>query len=244
MEKIVCNNYDLMSKAAAEIIKDKINSKKNAVLGLATGSTPVGTYKELINMYENDQVDFSEVRTVNLDEYIGLDGKDIHSYRYFMNDTLFDHININKENTHVPDGTAQDLSKEASDYDQMIDAIGGVDIQILGIGNNGHIAFNEPDKYLKLHTHVTDLTLDTINANKRFFDSPDDVPRKALTMGIGQIMKAKRILLLANGKNKAEALKGIFSNTITTDNPATLLQLHKDVTVIIDKELEEEINRK
>lgn len=158
-----------------------------------------------------------------------------------MNEKLFNHININKKNTFVPDGAADDIMEEAKNYDKMIDGLGGIDLQILGIGNNGHVAFNEPDDYLNVGTHVTRLTQNTIEANARFFDSMDDVPKEAITMGLGQIMKARKIILLANGINKAEAVKGLLSGKITTDNPATLLQLHRDVTLIIDREIADSI---
>lgn len=244
MKIIVAEDYNEMSRIAALNIKELVNSKNNAVLGLATGSTPIGTYENLINMNRNNEIDFSNVRTVNLDEYIGIDGSNSQSYRYFMNEKLFDHININRENTYVPNGCAEDIEKEAQNYDKMIDELGGIDLQILGVGNNGHIAFNEPDSYLNVGTHVTGLAENTIRANARFFKSMDEVPKKAITIGLGQIMKAKKIILLANGANKADAVKGLFSGKITTNNPATLLQLHKDVTIIIDKEIENEIKNK
>lgn len=241
MRIIVADNYEAMSKIAADNIQEVITEKNDAILGLATGSTPIGTYEELIKRYEEGKIDFSKIRTINLDEYIGLHPNHNQSYRYFMNEKLFNHININKENTYVPNGSAENIDEEAKNYDKIIENLGGIDIQILGIGNNGHIAFNEPDKALNVGTHVTSLAQNTIEANSRFFESLDDVPKKAVTMGIGQILKAKKILLLANGKNKAEAIKGILSGKITTDNPATMLQLHSDVTLIIDKEISDEI---
>ncbi|GEQ20423.1 glucosamine-6-phosphate deaminase [Clostridium butyricum] len=237
MKIIVADNYNAMSRAAALTIKELINKKHDAVLGLATGSTPIGTYDELIKMNKNDEIDFSDIKTVNLDEYIGLNENNNQSYRYFMNEKLFNHININKKNTFVPNGTSDNIEEEAKNYDKMIDELGGIDLQILGIGNNGHVAFNEPDSSLSVGTHITNLTQNTIEANARFFESMDDVPKKAITMGLGQIMKAKKIILLANGVNKADAVKGLLSGKITTDNPATLLQLHRDVTLIIDKEI-------
>ena len=237
MKIIVADNYNAMSRAAALTIKELINKKHDAVLGLATGSTPIGTYDELIKMNKNDEIDFSDIKTVNLDEYIGLNENNNQSYRYFMNEKLFNHININKKNTFVPNGTSDNIEEEAKNYDKMIDELVGIDLQILGIGNNGHVAFNEPDSSLSVGTHVTSLTQNTIEANARFFESMDDVPKKAITMGLGQIMKAKKIILLANGVNKADAVKGLLSGKITTENPATLLQLHCDVTLIIDKEI-------
>lgn len=239
MKLIVVENYDEMSKLAAENIRDLINKKPDAILGLATGSTPIGTYKELIKMNKNDEIDFSKVITINLDEYIGLGADHHQSYRYFMNENLFNHINIKKENTFVPNGLAKDLTEETLNYDKRINELGGIDLQILGIGNNGHIAFNEPDEFLNSGTHVTNLTESTINANSRFFSSVDEVPKTAITMGVGQIMKSRKILLLANGENKAEVVKEIFSGKITSKNPATMLQMHKDVTIIVDKTIAE-----
>ena len=235
MKLIVVENYEEMSRFAAENIKDVIAKKPNAILGLATGSTPVGTYKELIRMNKNSEVNFSEIRTVNLDEYVGLSEKDTQSYRYFMNENLFNHINIKKENTFVPNGLAKDIEEETKNYDRRIDELGGIDIQILGIGNNGHIAFNEPDDILTSGTHLTNLTESTIIANSRFFNSIDEVPKTAITMGLGQIMKSKKILLLVHGENKAEVVKEVLSGKITSKNPATMLQMHKDVTIIVDK---------
>lgn len=243
MNIIVADSYKEMSKIAATHIQQLVNEKENAVLGLATGSTPIGTYEELINLNKQGSIDFSNTRTVNLDEYIGLDGNHLQSYRYFMNDKLFNKINIKKENTYVPNGIAENIAEEARKYDEKIDELGGIDLQILGIGSNGHIAFNEPADSLKLNTHLTKLTEDTIKANARFFASLEEVPKEAITMGIGQIMRAGKILLLANGKNKVEAIKGILSGKITTKNPSTMLQLHSDVTLIIDKEIDEELKR-
>lgn len=237
MKLIVVENYEEMSKLAAENIQEVINSKPNAILGLATGSTPMGTYKELIRMNKNNEVDFSQVRTVNLDEYVGLSEKDPQSYIYFMNENLFNHINIKKENTFVPNGLAKDIEEETKNYDRKIDELGGIDIQILGIGSNGHIAFNEPADVLTSGTHLTQLTESTIHANSRFFNSIDEVPKTALTMGLGQIMKSKKILLLVHGDNKAEAVKEVLSGKITSKNPATMLQMHKDVTIIVDKKV-------
>ena len=235
MNLVIVENYDEISKLAAENIKDVITKKSNAILGLATGSTPVGTYKELIKMNKNNEIDFSEIKTVNLDEYIGLSEKDTQSYRYFMNENLFNHINIRKENTFIPNGLAKNIEEETKNYDMKIDELGGIDIQILGIGTNGHIAFNEPGDVLTSGTHLTNLTESTINANSRFFNSIDEVPKTAITMGLGQIMKSKKILLLAYGENKAEVVKEVLSGNITSKNPATMLQMHKDVTIIVDK---------
>lgn len=241
MKIIVTENYNMLSKAAADIIQKVINAKNDAVLGLATGGTPIGTYEELINRYNEKKIDFSNITTINLDEYIGLDGDNPESYRYFMNNKLFNHINIDKSKTFLPNGVAEDIEKECKDYDKRIDEVGGIDIQILGVGNNGHIAFNEPSKYLDINTHVVELKEETIKANSRFFDSLDEVPKKAITMGIGKIMQAKKIILLAYGKGKAEAIEGLLSSKITTENPSTILNLHPDVTLIIDRELRENL---
>ena len=239
MKLIVVENYDEMSRLAAIKIKEVIGNKPNAILGLATGSTPIGTYKELINMNKAGELDFSNVTTVNLDEYIGLSEKNTQSYRYFMNENLFNHINIKKENTFIPNGLAKNIEEETKKYDEKIDELGGTDIQILGIGSNGHIAFNEPNEYLIAGSHLTTLAKSTIDANSRFFNSIDEVPKTAITMGLGQIMKSKKILLLANGESKAAAIKEVLSGKITTNNPATMLQMHRDVTLIIDKKIED-----
>lgn len=241
MKIIVTENYNMLSKAAADIIQKVINAKNDAVLGLATGGTPIGTYEELINRYNEKKIDFSNITTINLDEYIGLDGDNTESYRYFMNNKLFNHINIDKNKTFLPNGVAEDIEKECREYDKRIDEVGGIDVQILGVGNNGHIAFNEPNKYLDINTHVVELKEETIKANSRFFDSLDEVPKKAITMGIGKIMQAKKIILLAYGKGKAEAIEGLLSSKITTENPSTILNLHPDVTLIIDKELRDNL---
>ena len=236
MRLMITESYEELSKAAAEEFAKVIKEKPNAVLGLATGGSPVGMYKELIKMYEKNELDFSKVTTVNLDEYIGLNPEHNQSYRHFMNENLFNHININIANTFVPNGLADNLEVECKEYDKKSMGLGGIDIQLLGVGNNGHIAFNEPDEQLSAGTHVISLTENTIEANSRFFENINDVPKKAITMGLGGIMKAKKIILIASGESKAEAIKGLFSGKITTDNPASMLQMHRDVTVIVDKE--------
>ena len=201
MKVVITKDYTEMCKLASRIFAAEITLKPDCVLGLATGSTPVGMYKELVEMYNEHRVDFSQVKTVNLDEYAGLSGDNDQSYRYFMNHNLFDHININKENTNVPNGTAADLEAECERYEQVVASMGGVDVQLLGIGNNGHIAFNEPCEEFPEKTHVVNLTQNTIEANARFFASMDDVPKKALTMGIGTIMKAKKIQAFKLGRS-------------------------------------------
>ncbi|MCD2501787.1 glucosamine-6-phosphate deaminase [Clostridium sp. NSJ-145] len=235
MKLIVTKNYEELSKVAADEFAKVIIEKPEAVLGLATGGSPVGMYKELIAKCENNELDFSKCTSINLDEYIGLNPEHEQSYRNFMNTNLFNHINIDKAKTFVPNGLAENLEEECKNYDKKIEELGGIDVQLLGIGNNGHIAFNEPGEELSAGTHIISLTESTIEANARFFDSIDEVPRKALTMGLGGIMKAKKIILIASGEGKAEAIKGLFSGKITTDNPATMLQMHRDVVVIIDE---------
>lgn len=237
MKLIVVKNYDEMSKKASEIIAGEIKNNPHAILGLATGSTPIGTYKELIRMHKEENLDFSNIKTFNLDEYVGLDGNNPNSYRYFMDDELFNHINIKKENTNVPDGKTEDLLNFCKDYDKGIEEAGGVDLQLLGIGTNGHIAFNEPADELPANTSIAKLTEETISANARFFSSMDEVPKEAISMGIGSILKAKKILLLANGKGKAEAIKKLLnSDKVSTHLPASFLHLHPNVTIIVDED--------
>ncbi len=236
MKFIVCENYEEMSKAGADIVISQLKEKNNSILGLATGSTPVGLYKELIKSYENGEISFKDVKTFNLDEYYPISKSNDQSYDYFMNDNLFNHIDIDKANTDIPNGEAEDAEKECEDYEKRIAASEGVDIQILGIGQNGHIGFNEPDDALDSLTHKTGLTQNTIEANSRFFASIDEVPTAALTMGIGTILKAKKIILLASGANKKDAIAALLNSSLTTQCPATMLKLHNDVTIICDKE--------
>ena len=228
---IICKDYDEMSHKAAEIFASQIKANPHSVLGLATGSTPIGMYAELSSM----ELDFSGIKTVNLDEYYPISPKNENSYRYFMNENLFSKVNIDINNTYVPNGEAVDADKECREYDALIDRLGGIDIQVLGIGPNGHIGFNEPDTELFAGTHVTSLTASTIDANSRFFDSIDEVPKKALTMGMSSILGAKKIVLLISGKGKHDALKALLDDKITPAVPATFLKLHRDVTVICDK---------
>ena len=233
MKFVTFKNYEEMSLFIAEEIAAVVNGKENCVLGLATGSTPVGAYEKLCEMYKNGKVDFSNVVTYNLDEYCGLSPENDQSYRYFMEKHLFSKVNVKKENTHVPSGLAEDFDKECAEYDKAIDLAGGIDIQILGIGENGHIGFNEPDEKLHSFTHVTGLTQITIDANARFFEKKEDVPTKAVTMGMGSIFKAKKIIIAANGKNKKAAVDAVRSGMIDTNCPATLLNLHPDVTFAV-----------
>ena len=232
---LVCKDYDTLSKKAAGILAGIVNVKPNAILGLATGSSPVGTYKELIKLNQEGLLDFSAVRTYNLDEYYPLDPSNDQSYHYFMNDNLFDHVNIDKNNVHVPDGNAPDMNKACESYEAMLNEVGGVDIQVLGIGGNGHIGFNEPTDTFVGPTHVVELTESTIKANSRFFEKIEDVPTKAISMGIASIMKAKKILLVANGTGKADAIAKTLEGPITPWVPASILQLHPDVTIIVDE---------
>ncbi len=232
MNFITVNSYEELSRKAANIICAQVICKPNSVLGLATGSSPLGTYKNIIESCKNGDVDFSKVTSINLDEYVGLDGSNDQSYRYFMNTNLFQYINIDINNTSVPNGCAADLEAECERYDSHIKNSGGIDLQLLGIGLDGHIGFNEPDKYFEGKTHVVELDPSTIEANARFFESEADVPRKAVTMGMMGIMQAKKVLLIANGKNKKEIMEKAFFGPITPEVPASILQLHPDLTVI------------
>lgn len=227
-------DYDEMSKKAAHIIAAQIVIKPDCVLGLATGSTPVGTYKNLVEWYKNGDLDFSTLSSCNLDEYRGLSPENDQSYRYFMNTNLFDHVNIRKDHTFVPDGLQENSDKACQMYEQIIRDLGGIDLQLLGLGHNGHIGFNEPAEEFPKITHCVDLTESTIQANKRFFEKESDVPRQAYTMGIGTIMSAKKILVVVSGKDKAEILSKIINGPITPQIPATILQLHPDVTIVAD----------
>ncbi|WP_300257561.1 glucosamine-6-phosphate deaminase [Clostridium sp.] len=236
MRLIVTKNYEEMSKVSAKEMAEDIKRNPEIVLGLATGGTPVGMYKELIRMYNEGELDFSKVKSINLDEYVGLSGDHNQSYRYFMNTNLFNHINIDKNNTFVPNGLAENIGEECRVYDERIQNMGGIDLQLLGLGANGHIGFNEPGEELSVGTHLTDLKESTIEANARFFDSIDYVPRKAITMGLGGIMKAKKIMVIASGEGKAEVVEAIMSGKITTEIPATMLQMHRDVVLIVDED--------
>ncbi|MGN0288896.1 MAG: glucosamine-6-phosphate deaminase [Lachnospiraceae bacterium] len=235
MRIIRTKDYDDMSRKAANIIAAQIVLKPDCVLGLATGSTPIGTYKNLVKGYEAGDLDFSQVKSVNLDEYRGLPRENDQSYYYFMHNNLFKHVNINLENTHLPDGMQSDSDKACAEYEAIIEAVGGQDLQLLGLGHNGHIGFNEPcDEFPKL-THCVNLTQSTIEANKRFFASADDVPKQAYTMGIGTIMKAKRILVVVSGADKAQIVKDAFFGPVTAQVPASILQMHPEVTVVADE---------
>ncbi len=232
MKIIETNSYEELSRIAADLVGAQVILKPDCVLGLATGSTPIGLYDNLIARCKDGTLDFSAVRSVNLDEYCGLDGSNDQSYRYFMDTHLFNHVNIDKANTHVPSGLASDFAAEGEQYDAMIRELGGIDIQVLGIGLDGHIGFNEPADHFTGPTHEVELDPSTIEANARFFASIDDVPRSAITMGMASIMQARKILLLASGANKKEIMDKALFGPITPQVPASLLQIHPDVTVI------------
>ncbi len=229
-------DYKDMSRKAANIISAQVIMKPNCVLGLATGSTPIGTYDQLVEWYNKGDLDFSEVTTVNLDEYKGLPRTNDQSYYYFMHQHLFDRVNIDPERTNVPNGMEPDAEKECGRYEELIRSLGGVDLQLLGLGHNGHIGFNEPGEAFEKETHCVDLTESTIEANKRFFASADDVPKQAYTMGIKTIMQAKKILIVVNGENKADIVESAFFGPVTPEVPASILQLHNDVTLVGDEE--------
>ncbi len=234
--KIYCaEDYKGMSRKTASIIAAQIIEKPDCVLGLATGSTPIGTYANLVEWYENGDLDFSQVMSVNLDEYKGLPGDNDQSYRYFMNEHLFSKVNIDINRTFVPNGLEPDSDKACADYNRIIKETGGVDLQLLGIGHNGHIGFNEPSDVFEKETHCVDLKPSTIEANKRFFESEADVPRQAYTMGIQNIMNAKKVVIIASGAEKADIMAEAFAGPITPQVPASILQLHQDLVVIGDK---------
>ena len=235
MKIIVVKTYEELSEKASDIVEEVMRKNEKPVLGLATGSTPIGMYKDLIRKHKAGKLDFSKTITFNLDEYIGISKEDPSSYNYYMENEFFKHINIEKENAHVPKPSEED--QEIEKYGKYLEECGGIDIQVLGIGPNGHIAFNEPDDYLLAHIGIVDLTEDTIKANSRFFQAIEYVPTKAVTMGMADIFAAKKIILLANGLSKADAIKSLLKeNLISTRHPASLLKLHRDVTIIVDEE--------
>ncbi len=236
MEITISPNYDEMSKAAAQVVAELVKSKPNAVLGLATGSSPLGLYGELIRMHREDGLDFSKVRSFNLDEYVGLRPEHEQSYRYFMEKNLFDDLNIKKENTRVPSGTAEDYAKHCEEYEQEIRQAGGIDLQVLGIGSDGHIGFNEPGTSLASRTHVTVLTQQTIADNARFFEKKEDVPIRACTMGVGTVLETRKCILLASGKGKVKAIAQALEGPVTSMCTASALQLHPDTSVFLDQE--------
>lgn len=234
MKIIRAKDYNDMSRKAANIISAQVIMKPNCVLGLATGSTPIGTYAQLVEWYKKGDLDFSEVTTVNLDEYKGLTRDNEQSYYYFMKENLFSKVNINLEHTFLPDGMEPDSDKACEDYNRVIARVGGVDLQLLGLGHNGHIGFNEPGMAFEAETHCVNLTESTMKANQRFFPTMDDVPKQAYTMGIKTIMQAKRILVVVSGEDKAAIVKEAFFGPITPKVQASVLQLHNDVTIVAD----------
>lgn len=235
MRFISCADYAAMSRQAANLISAQVIVKPNCVLGLATGSTPIGTYKQLIEWYNKGDLSFADVRSVNLDEYKGLSGDHDQSYRYFMQNNLFNHVDIDVANTSVPNGKAADADAECAAYDAHIRELGGIDLQLLGMGHNGHIGFNEPADEFVGPTHVVELAQSTIDANKRFFASEADVPRQALTMGMAAILQARSVVVVVSGEDKAEIVHKAFFGPITPRVPASLLQLHPNVTVVGDE---------
>ena len=235
MKIIKAKDYQDMSRKAANIISAQVIMKPDCVLGLATGSTPIGAYENLVNWYQKGDLDFSGVTTVNLDEYKGLTRDNDQSYYYFMNEHLFSKVNVDPKRTFLPDGTEPDSAKACEDYNHVIESVGGVDLQLLGLGHNGHIGFNEPSDIFKAKTHCVDLTETTIQANKRFFASIDDVPRQAYTMGIQTIMQARKILVVVSGAEKAAIVKEGFFGPITPKVQASVLQLHHDVILVADE---------
>ena len=236
MRIIRTKNYDEMSRKAAAIIAAQVIHKPDCVLGLATGGTPVGTYKNLVEWYKNGDLDFSEVSTVNLDEYRGLPREHRESYWSFMHRNLFDHVNIPAAHINLPDGTNMDAQAECARYDAVIEGLGGVDLQLLGIGHDGHIGFNEPSDAFDMGTHCVDLTEETIEANKRFFASRDEVPRQAYTMGTRTIMSARKVLMVVSGKDKAAIIKKAFFGPVTPHVPASILQMHPNFVLVADED--------
>ena len=236
MRILKVKNYDEMSKKAAAVIAAQIVAKPDSVLGLATGSTPIGTYQYLVKKYQERELDFSGIKTANLDEYKGLTKENDQSYYYFMNTNLFQHVNVDMNNTNIPNGMAEDADAECSRYEEVIKELGGVDLKLLGLGHDGHIGFNEPEDHFAKQTHCVDLTEMTIEANKRFFASADDVPKQAFTMGIGTIMRARKVLMIVSGKDKAAILKEALYGPVTPQVPASILQFHPDAIVIADED--------
>lgn len=235
MKVYMTEDYQTMSRKAANIVSAQVILKPTSVLGLATGSTPVGMYKQLVAWYEKGDLDFAQVKTVNLDEYVGLASTHEQSYHYFMQQHLFDLVNVDPANTNIPDGLAADPKAECDWYNQVIRSLGGIDLQVLGMGHNGHIGFNEPGQAFELETHVVNLTQRTIEANARFFSYQDEVPRQAMTMGIKSIMMARKILLMVSGEDKAEIVKTALKGPVVPQVPASILQLHPNVILVGDK---------
>ena len=238
MQVIICKNYDEASRKSADVIAAEIKKNPKAILGLATGNTPIGTYACLVDAYNKGELDFAEVRSYNLDEYLPIEPSDPNSYNAFMHYHLWDKVNMKPENCHIPAGNVSFAEAPAmcEAYDKEIAAAGGIDIQLLGVGRNGHLGFNEPAEVMQAGTHVTGLTDSTVAANSVLFENPDDMPRNAVTMGLGSIFAAKKLLVVALGKNKHEAVKAILADGVTTSCPASLLKLHRDVVLVVDEE--------
>ena len=239
---VVVRDYEAMSKAAADIIAAQIIEKPDSVLGLATGATPTGTYQNLVEMYRAGKLDFSQITSFNLDEYHPISRDNDQSYNYFMQTNLFDHVNTNPANVHLPDGECADVDAECADYEAKIDAKLGLDLQLLGLGHNGHIGFNEPADIFPKVTNYTPLAQSTITANSPYFSNPDNMPRHAITMGIGTIFQAKHILMLASGVAKADIVAKVFGDEITPQVPGSILQLHPNMTLIVDKPAAEKLD--
>ena len=240
---LIASDQEDAARCTADLMQETLREKPAGVLGLATGSTPIGVYRLLVNRHRAGHLDFSDVTTFNLDEYIGLGPEHDQSYRYFMQQQLFDHVNVVRERTHVPNGLAANIPEHVRDYEERIRQAGGIDLQLLGIGNNGHIAFNEPGSAIDSRTRQVDLTEDTIEANSRFFNSAAEVPRHAITMGIGTILESRRIILMATGKAKAKAIRVAIEEPSDPGNPASLLQGHSNLTFVLDPESASELKR-
>ncbi len=241
MHILIKKDYDAVSKKAAQLVGAQITLNPKSILGLATGSSPEGMYKNLVDMYKNDIIDFEDIVTFNLDEYLNLNNENNQSYAYYMNKHLFNHVNIKKSNINIPSGVSKDIKKTCQDYDKSIFKYDKIDLQILGIGTNGHIGFNEPDVHFEAGTHLVDLDEETINANSRFFDNVNEVPKQAISMGIRNIMQSKKVVLIATGENKINAVKKMLFEEITPNLPASILQVHNDFTLIVDEVIGDEI---
>lgn len=241
MTVYILEDYEKVSRKASQMLAAQVTLNPKSVLGLATGSTPEGMYRNLINMYEHDLVDFSEVITFNLDEYYNIAKENEQSYAYYMDTKFFNHINVNRDNINIPSGFVEDIEKFCNDYDTAIFNAGKIDFQVLGIGNNGHIGFNEPDVHFEAGTHLVTLDEKTIEANSRFFDNIDDVPRQAISMGIRNIMQSKIVVLMATGEGKIEAIEQMLFGEVTPNLPASILQVHNNATIIVDKVIGEKI---
>ncbi len=241
MHIFIKKNYDEVSKKAAQLVGAQITLNPKSILGLATGSSPEGMYKNLVDMHKNDIIDFEDIVTFNLDEYLNLSSDNDQSYAYYMNKHLFNHVNIQKENIHIPSGITKDIDKTCQDYDKSIFKYDKIDLQILGIGTNGHIGFNEPDVHFEAGTHLVNLDEQTISSNARFFDNIDNVPKQAISMGIRNIMQSKKVILIATGETKIDAIKKMLFEEITPNLPASILQVHNDFTLIVDEVIGNEI---